>query len=198
MKTAFTTEQIQDYLDHRIKNIERSAIAYQQVVLRVVDEYGVPTQDLDFDSMEDIEKETVSTTVTVRYNDKSVERGDLFVFRNITDEELAQLFIDTFVDAGLPDSDQSVYDIMSKLESQHNQPDTVVLVMNDGVIDSVATSKKIQVLVLDDDLEGLTDEEIEESAISISGSSSTYYVPSLHVKVDPAFTVDIHNRANKL
>lgn len=195
MNTTFTPEQISRYIDFRIDNIERKAFAFQQVAIRIFDEEGKHTIDLETDSMEEIEDSTDSLTVTVNYN-KKYAYNKVFEFRNIQDETLVKMIVDAFIEAGLPQSDKEVFEIMTKLEYMYNQPDTAVVLMNDGVVEQIVTSTGLQVLILDNDLEGLTPVELEENSVSLNGQD--YYVPNVHKVIDPTFTVDIHNKANKL
>lgn len=177
MTTAntFTEQQVQDYLDRHIEKINRKAFAYQDVLLNVQKEGDSFEQSMDWESFEDIQGESQDIFVYIAKEAHS-EATELmeFRFRNLQDEELGQLLIDTFIAAGLPEDKRTILELMFNLEREYNIPDTVVIDITGGVVDEISTNVEgINVVVLDAELDGLDDDDLKR-AIQIA---DTVYVP---------------------
>ena len=177
MTTAntFTEQQVQDYLDRHIEKINRKAFAYQDVLLNVQKKGDSFEQSMDWESFENMEEQSQDIIVYVSKikNDPTSNLKHHFKFRNLQDEELGQLLIDTFITAGLPEDKRTILELMFNLEREYNIPDTVVIDITGGVVDEITSNMDVDVIVLDADLESLDEDDLKR-AIDLNG---TTYVP---------------------
>lgn len=152
---TFTEQQVQDYLDRHIEKINRKAFAYQDVLLNVQKKGDSFEQSMDWEIFENMEEKSQDIIVYVSKikNDPTSNLKHHFKFRNLQDEELGQLLIDTFIAAGLPEDKRTILELMFNLEREYNIPDTVVIDITGGVVDEITSNLDVDVIFLNADLE---------------------------------------------
>lgn len=194
---TFTEEQVNNYLERHISHIDSKSFCYQEISLTTSKKGDHFKECLDWNSPSDIESMSEEITVSIYQIEGELpgEAQHTFTFRNILDEELGKLLIDTFVSAGLPEEKSVILQLMFNLEREHNIPDTVVIDITGGVVDEISTNVSVNVIVLDAELDSLDEEDLERS-IQLNG---TVFVPHNTgiPHINPVRVKEIHQAIDK-